>query len=462
MDEESSAKFTISNGDKVWVPSPDEVECYREARVREKSADGSITVFDDNYKSWEVKGDQAFPINPKNFDGVPDNTQLMFLQDPSLLHNIKCRYLKDEIYTYTAYILIAVNPYKRIKGLYDEENIQKYSSSSMGILPPHVYAIADRAYRMMRGSNRNQSIVVSGESGAGKTETCKYLMKFLATVGGAGDASSDPNPAKSNLQNLEMKVLEANPILEAFGNAKTLRNNNSSRFGKFTELHFDRKAQLAGASIVTYLLEKSRVVGPAKNERNFHVFYQMLTGASTEDRAKWKLCPAEQYNYLNCSGSYVVDGVDDASEYAHVRKCMTAVGIAESLQNELFAVLSGILRLGNIDFQSTKNTEKEDVTVVKPTAEQHLADSAELLGFDKDVLMDKLCFRTLIVGKGNFMDDDKKKKASSKDTNSNVYRIPLSPQEACYARDALAKYLYSAIFDWIVTKINESLPCQNS
>jgi len=257
-------------------------------------------VFDDQYQTQTLAKSVVFPMNPPAMNGVGDNTELMHLHDPNLLHNVKVRYQKGEIYTYTSFILIAMNPYKQLP-LYGDEAIKKYFGQALGKQPPHVYAIADRAYKSMRGSKKSQSIVVSGESGAGKTESCKHVMRFLASVSGTGSVGT--------IDELENKILEANPILEAFGNAKTLRNNNSSRFGKFTgnaissdcfrhccltfssfsliELHFDNNSKMAGASIETYLLEKSRLVGQGKGERNFHIFYQLLKGASDDQR---KVC----------------------------------------------------------------------------------------------------------------------------------------------------------------------------
>eukprot|EP00051_Salpingoeca_urceolata_P000870 m.36815 g.36815 ORF g.36815 m.36815 type:complete len:359 (+) comp11051_c0_seq1:57-1133(+) len=216
-------------GAKVWVAHP--TDCFRLATVK-SVAGAKVTCFDGAYQQYTVDMTDALPANPSRMDGVADNTELMYLHDAALLHNIRHRYANNDIYTTTAYILIAVNPYQKL-ALYGSAMIKSYAGKPMGQLPPHVYGLADRAFRSLKGSNKNQSIVVSGESGAGKTETCKHVMRFMAEVGGEGPADAT-GASEVPTGPLEQKILAANPVLEAFGNAKTLRNNNSSRFGKFT------------------------------------------------------------------------------------------------------------------------------------------------------------------------------------------------------------------------------------
>ena len=290
-------------------------------------------------------------------------------------------------------------------------------------------------------------------------------MKFFAIVGG-GQKEETPNLV--NLRNIETKVLESNHIMESFGNAKTIRNNNSSRFSKFTELAFDKQGKLVGASIVTYLLEKSRVIQQAKNERNFHVFYQLIQGTDDSEKKKYKLLNFEGYEYLKYSGVYNITGVDDAKDFIQLKKSLTDIGVDNGEQENIFSTLSGILHLGNIQFVETVNSEKEDVTIVNPKSIDSLISAAELLGFDKDLLAERLVNRTIVVGNKNSfaMEDMKNKRASvrveAKDKDTNIYKIPLTIQEAIYARDSLAKFIYGALFDNIVTKINKSLPFQQS
>eukprot|EP01114_Cavostelium_apophysatum_P003447 TRINITY_DN1333_c0_g1_i2.p1 TRINITY_DN1333_c0_g1~~TRINITY_DN1333_c0_g1_i2.p1 ORF type:complete len:1215 (-),score=439.37 TRINITY_DN1333_c0_g1_i2:120-3764(-) len=324
------------------------------------------------------------------------------------------------------------------------------------MLPPHVYAVADRAYRSLKGSGRNQSIVVSGESGAGKTQSCKYVMRFFAVI--AGSEGGDTSKLETNLELLESKIVQANPILEAFGNAKTLRNNNSSRFGKFTQLQFDKQFKLKGASIVTYLLEKSRVVFQAKGERNFHIFYQMLKGASVKEREKWHLGDGkpEQFTYLTASECTTVEGVDDAHDFAANRKFMKASGIGDADQEALFEVLSGLLHLGNVNFVNViskdgkKDANTEEKVQVDSASSSSAENAAHLLGIPAEKLRSLLVTRSIVVGNKAFIAKD------------NTYLIQLSEQEAIYARDALVKYVYSALFEWLVAQINHTISTKDA
>ena len=212
------------------------------------------------------------------------------LNEANLLENLRLRFGADRIYTYTGSILMAMNPYKQLP-LYGDAMIQQYRGKPRGSNPPHVYAMADRVHRALTAERLNQSIIVSGESGAGKTETCKAVMKFLLTVRGEGADSC-----------LDRQILESNPILEALGNARTLRNDNSSRFGKFIKVHFDEAGHASGASIVTYLLEKSRLVAASKGERSYHCFYQLLAGATETERAECALLPPTEFASLARTG----------------------------------------------------------------------------------------------------------------------------------------------------------------
>lgn len=241
-------------------------------------------------------------------------TTLSYLNEPGVLWNLKVRYQQDDIYTYTGSILIAINPFTPMPHLYGTHMMEQYKGTQLGEISPHVYAIADAAYSQMRSEGRSQSILVSGESGAGKTETSKLIMQYLAWVGGylENDSYDDQN---GNCRSVEQQVLESNPLLEAFGNAKTVRNDNSSRFGKFTEIQFNTNGRICGAAIRTYLLERSRVVNVNDPERNYHVFYQLCDGASDEERDKFKLLPASEFRYLNTSTCFNLDGTSNADDY---------------------------------------------------------------------------------------------------------------------------------------------------
>jgi len=241
-------------------------------------------------------------------------TTLNYLNEPGVLWNLKVRYQQDDIYTYTGSILIAVNPFAPMPHLYGSHMMEQYRRVQLGEISPHVYAIADTAYCQMQRNKKSQSILVSGESGAGKTETSKLIMQYLAWMGGFID--NNKSKTAGNGRSVEQQVLESNPLLEAFGNAKTVRNDNSSRFGKFTEIQFNSAGRISGAAIRTYLLERSRLVSVSDPERNYHIFYQLCDGASDEERKMLHLRPANEFRYLNLSTCYELKGVSNAEEYA--------------------------------------------------------------------------------------------------------------------------------------------------
>ncbi|XP_050236571.1 myosin-9 isoform X2 [Mercurialis annua] len=352
-------------------------------------------------------------------------TKLHYLHDPAVLHNLATRFEINEIYTYTGNILIAVNPFQRLPILYDAYMMERYKGAQLGELSPHVFAIADVAYREMMNERKSNSILVSGESGAGKTETTKMLMRYLAYLGGNKDVEG---------RTVEQQVLESNPVLEAFGNAKTVRNKNSSRFGKFVEIQFDERGRISGAAIRTYLLERSRVCQISDPERNYHCFY-LLCAAPPEEIEKYKLGNPKSFHYLNQSSCYKLVDVDDAHDYLATRRAMGVVGISEKEQDAIFRVIAAILHLGNIDF-----TKEEDIdsSVVKDESKFHLQMTAALLMCDPQSLEDALCKRVMI-------------------TPEEVIKKSLDPLGAAVSRDGLAKTIYSRLFDWLVDKINVSI-----
>ncbi|XP_043691313.1 myosin-12 isoform X2 [Telopea speciosissima] len=411
-------------GSHVWAE--DRVEAWIDGEVIEiKGNDATIVTADG--KTIIAKLSSIYPKDTEAPPaGVDDMTKLAYLHEPGVLQNLASRFALNEIYTYTGSILIAVNPFRRLPHLYDVHMMEQYKGATFGELSPHLFAVADACYRAMINDQGNQSILVSGESGAGKTETTKMLMRYLAFMGGRSGTEG---------RTVEQQVLESNPVLEAFGNAKTVKNNNSSRFGKFVEIQFDKQGKISGAAIRTYLLERSRVCQVNDPERNYHCFY-MLCAAPPEDAKKYKLADPRTFHYLNQTNCYEVANVNDAQEYLETRHAMDVVGISQEEQDAIFRVVAAILHLGNIEF--VRGNEVDSSKLKDDKSLYHLQTAAELLMCDEKALEDSLCKRVIVTPDGNITK-------------------PLDPASAALNRDALAKTVYSRLFDWIVDKINSSI-----
>ncbi|KAL5976871.1 hypothetical protein ACLOJK_021206 [Asimina triloba] len=356
--------------------------------------DGEVSKIDGQNAEIQASNGKKVVVNlsklyPKDTEappgGVDDMTKLSYLHEPGVLQNLSTRYELNEIYTYTGNILIAINPFQRLPHLYDAHMMEQYKGAPFGELSPHVFAVADVAYRAMINEAKSNSILVSGESGAGKTETTKMLMRYLAYLGGR---------IATEGRTVEQQVLESNPVLEAFGNAKTVRNNNSSRFGKFVEIQFDKHGRISGAAIRTYLLERSRVCQISDPERNYHCFY-LLCAAPQADIEKYKLGNPKSFHYLNQSNCYELVGVSDSHDYLATRRAMDIVGISEEEQEAIFKVIAAILHLGNIDF--AKGKEIDSSVLKDDKAKFHLKMTAELLMCNAQALEDALCKRVMIT-----------------------------------------------------------------
>ncbi|XP_027934227.1 myosin-11-like isoform X1 [Vigna unguiculata] len=411
-------------GSHVWIEDP-EVSWIDGQVLKIKGKDAEIETTNGKKVNANLS-----KIYPKDMEappgGVDDMTKLSYLHEPGVLQNLKARYELNEIYTYTGNILIAINPFQRLPHIYGAHMMQQYKGAPFGELSPHVFAVADVAYRAMINEGKSNSILVSGESGAGKTETTKMLMQYLAFLGGRAGTEG---------RTVEQQVLESNPVLEAFGNAKTVRNNNSSRFGKFVEIQFDKSGRISGAAIRTYLLERSRVCQINDPERNYHCFY-LLCAAPHEEIEKYKLGNPKSFHYLNQSKCYELADVSDAREYLATRRAMDIVGISQKDQEAIFRVVAAILHIGNIEF--TKGKDVDSSVPKDDKAKFHLKTTAELLMCDADALEDALCKRVMI-------------------TPEEVIKRSLDPQSAAVSRDGLAKTIYSRLFDWLVDKINNSI-----
>ncbi|GFQ02300.1 myosin-12 [Phtheirospermum japonicum] len=399
-------------GSHVWAEDPELAWIDGEV-IEIKGSDATIVTTTGKTMVAAISS-----IYPKDTEappaGVDDMTKLAYLHEPGVLYNLASRFALNEIYTYTGNILIAVNPFQRLPHLYDIHMMQQYKGAAFGELNPHLFAVADACYRAIINEHGSQSILVSGESGAGKTETTKMLMRYLAFMGGRSGTEG---------RTVEQQVLESNPVLEAFGNAKTVKNNNSSRFGKFVEIQFDKHGKISGAAVRTYLLERSRVCQVSDPERNYHCFY-MLCAAPPEEVKKYKLGDPRAFHYLNQSNCYEVANVDDAREYLETRNAMDIVGINQDEQEAIFRVVAAILHLGNIEF--VKGSESDSSKLKDDKASYHLQTAAELLMCNEKALEDSLCKRVIVTPDGSITK-------------------PLDPAAAVTSRDA------------IVDKINNSI-----
>ncbi|KAI1007044.1 Myosin-2 [Podosphaera aphanis] len=371
-------------------------------------------------------------MNPAMLEASDDLTNLSHLNEPAVLQAIRLRYLQKEIYTYSGIVLIATNPFARVDSLYVPGMVQVYAGKQRATQAPHLFAIAEEAFADMLRSGKNQTVVVSGESGAGKTVSAKYIMRYFATRESPDDTATRTKRRTEAMSETEEQILATNPIMESFGNAKTTRNDNSSRFGKYIEIVFDNKTNIIGARIRTYLLERSRLVFQPAKERNYHVFYQMIAGASDSQREEWNLLPVDKFHYLNQGAAPSINGVDDKAEFEALKNSLTTIGVSITQQSEIFKLLAALLHLGNIAFSGSVTAAGISST------EPSLQKSATMLGVNSDELS------KWIVKKQISTREDK--------ITSN-----LTPQQATVVRDSVAKYVYSSLFDWLVENINHTL-----
>uniref|UniRef100_W4VRK7 Putative myosin class i heavy chain n=1 Tax=Corethrella appendiculata TaxID=1370023 RepID=W4VRK7_9DIPT len=415
----------------VWVPH--ETQGFVAASIKGERGDEVEVDLAETGKRVLVLKDDIQKMNPPKFDKVEDMAELTCLNEASVLHNIKDRYYSGLIYTYSGLFCVVVNPYKKLP-IYTEKIMEKYKGNKRHEVPPHVFAITDTAYRSMLQDREDQSILCTGESGAGKTENTKKVIQYLAYV-----AASKPKGSSSAAQQsaliigeLEQQLLQANPILEAFGNAKTVKNDNSSRFGKFIRINFDASGFISGANIETYLLEKSRAIRQAKDERTFHIFYQLLSGASPEQREKFILDDIKSYPFLS-NGSLPVPGVDDFAEFQATVKSMNIMGMTQDDFNSIFRIVSAVLLFGSIKFKQERNSDQ--AILPDNTVAQKIA---HLLGLKVNDMTKAFLTPRIKVGR------DFVTKAQTK-------------EQVEFAVEAISKACYEKMFKWLVNRINRSL-----
>uniref|UniRef100_A0A4W6F4U1 Myosin IXA n=1 Tax=Lates calcarifer TaxID=8187 RepID=A0A4W6F4U1_LATCA len=413
--------------------------------LRQKNLDGSIH-YGGSLQMWlQVTEERRRMVErgllpqPESQGDHADLCRLPELNERSLLDNLRSRFRQEKIYTYVGSILIVINPFKFLP-IYNPKYVKMYDNHTLGDLEPHIYAVADVAYHTMLQRERNQCIVISGESGSGKTQSTNFLIHHLTALSQKGFASG-----------VEQIILGAGPVLEAFGNAKTAHNNNSSRFGKFIQVNYQESGTVRGAYVEKYLLEKSRLVYQEHNERNYHVFYYLLAGASEDERTAFHLKKPEEYHYLSqmtktthqphwdsyCENEpdcFTVEGEDLKHDFERLQLAMEMVGFLPATRKQIFSLLSAILHLGNICYKR-KTYRDDSIDICNPEV---LPVVSELLEVKEEMLFEALTTRkTVTVGEKLI--------------------VPYKLAEACTVRDSMAKSLYSALFDWIVFRINHAL-----
>ncbi|XP_061549912.1 unconventional myosin-X isoform X1 [Phycodurus eques] len=415
----------FNEGERVWLR-----EDNQNLPTTVSSCSGGVVVFTSDYgqvytcKQNALTHQKFQAMHGSSVSGVEDMAALEELHDGAIMHNLFLRYRRRLIYTYIGSILAAVNPYQPLAGLYERAAVELYSRHHLGQIPPHIFAVANECYRALWRRPRNTCVLISGESGAGKTESTKLILKFLSAM---SQHSLEVSCTERTSSHVEEALLESGPIMEAFGNAKTVYNNNSSRFGKFVQLHFNQKGNIQGGRIVDYLLEKNRVVRQNEGERNYHIFYALLAGTDNQQRESLGLSPSSAFNYLTrCSGP-TDNTINDKSTFQDVLNAMRTMQFTEENVGEILRLLAGILHAGNIEFMTAGGAQI--------TSKSALSRTAELLGLNPDQLAEVLTHRSMIL-------------------RGEEISTPLTVEQAVDSRDSMAMALYSQCFNWIIRKVN--------
>uniref|UniRef100_A0A8C0ZHP8 Myosin heavy chain 11 n=1 Tax=Cyanistes caeruleus TaxID=156563 RepID=A0A8C0ZHP8_CYACU len=409
----------------VWIPS--EKHGFEAASIKEEKGDEVVVELAENGKKVTLSKDDIQKMNPPKFSKVEDMAELTCLNEASVLHNLRERYFSGLIYTYSGLFCVVINPYKQLP-IYSEKIIDMYKGKKRHEMPPHIYAIADTAYRSMLQDREDQSILCTGESGAGKTENTKKVIQYLAVVASSHKGKKDTSVTGE----LEKQLLQANPILEAFGNAKTVKNDNSSRFGKFIRINFDVTGYIVGANIETYLLEKSRAIRQAKDERTFHIFYYLIAGASEQMRNDLLLEGFNNYTFLS-SGYVPIPSQQDDEMFQETLEAMKIMGFTDEEQTAILRVVSSVLQLGNIVFKKERNTDQ--ASMPDDTAAQKVC---HLMGINVTDFTRSILTPRIKVGR------DVVQKAQTK-------------EQADFAIEALAKAKFERLFRWILARVNKAL-----
>ncbi|XP_031661697.1 unconventional myosin-X [Oncorhynchus kisutch] len=417
-------------GARVWLRNK---ELLLPATVSSCSHDEGYLVLTTDYgkvmylQQGELSRDEVFPMHPTSINGVEDMSTLAELHEAAIMYNLYLRYQKDCIYTNIGSILAAVNPYKQIPGLYDPAAVDLYSRHHLGELPPHIFAVANECYRCLWKRHDSQCVLISGESGAGKTESTKLLLQFLSVM---SQNSAGTSPTERSTR-VEQAIIQSSPIMEAFGNAKTVYNNNSSRFGKFIQLHFSQCGNIQGGCIIDYLLEKNRVVRQNPGERNYHIFYALLAGADKNHKELYFLSESpESYHYLSQSGCVKDRSLDDLKLYDSFMEALKVMQFSEEEIRDVFKLLSAVLLMGNIEFMTAGGAQITSKGVV--------SNVSDLLGLDSFQLSEVLTQRSMIL-------------------RGEEICSPLTVEQAVCSRDSVAMALYAQSFSWIITRINQKV-----
>ncbi|XP_063792446.1 myosin-4-like [Pseudophryne corroboree] len=412
-----------------FVEDPKELYVKGLVTARE---DGKLTVKTDDGKTVTVKEGQVYPQNPPKYDKIEDMAMMTHLNEASVLYNLKERYAAWMIYTYSGLFCVTVNPYKWLP-VYDPRVVNAYRGKKRMEAPPHIFSISDNAYQFMLTDRENQSVLITGESGAGKTVNTKRVIQYFATIAAIGDPKKKEQLSNSLQGTLEDQIIQANPLLEAFGNAKTVRNDNSSRFGKFIRIHFGTTGKLSSADIETYLLEKSRVTFQLSAERSYHIFYQIMTNKKPEI-VEMLLITTNPYDYPAISqGEIVVKSIDDVEEFIATDTAIDVLGFNPDEKNGIYKMTGAVMHHGNLKFKQKQREEQAE-----PDSTEVADKIAYLMGLNSADVLKALCYPRVKVG------------------NEFVTKGQTVPQ-VYNAVGALCKSVFEKLFLWMVTRINQQL-----